>query len=58
MPFPVFYLSLLLPDFAENHRSRVVALAACITVAATPFLPSGIPIVLAATAALIGVRRP
>jgi len=55
--FPVFYLSLLLPDLAENHRSWVVAgLAAGITIATTPVLPAGVPIVLAAAAALIGAR--
>lgn len=57
--FPVFYLSLLLPDLAGNRRSWfVAALAAGITIATTPVLPAGIPIVLASAAALIGVRRP
>jgi hypothetical protein len=56
--FPVFYLSMLLPELAGNRRAWVVAaLAAAITIATTPVLPAGVPIVLAAAAALIGALR-
>ena len=84
--FPVFYLSLLLPElFPErlkpggrrtlpqsNHASSgfsrdasrnlrpimVAALAAAITLAVTPVAPAGVPVLLAAAAALIGLRPP
>jgi hypothetical protein len=84
--FPVFYLSLLLPDLfpehiqAGRHRARrqgdwanrgrgpassrnlrpiiVAVLAAGITLALTPVAPPGVPVLVAATAALIGLRPP
>jgi predicted branched-subunit amino acid permease len=82
--FPVFYLSLLLPDLFPEHfqpgdrpaprqvdrassgrgpassrdfRPIIVAvLAAAITLALTPFTPPGVPVLVAAAAALIGLR--
>jgi branched chain amino acid efflux pump len=82
--FPVFYLSLLLPDlFPERfqgggrqtrrrthglsgHGSRrqnlrpiiVAVFAAAITLALTPVAPPGVPVLVAAAAALIGLRAP
>jgi len=83
--FPVFYLSLLLPDlFPErfqggsrrarrrtggpsrhgsaappNLRPIIVAVcAAAITLALTPVAPPGVPVLVAAGAALIGLRAP
>ena len=83
--FPVFYLSLLLPElfpdrfqghgrrsgrasdrsgrhgFAAilSHRPIIVAvLGAAITLALTPIAPAGVPILVAASAALIGLRPP
>lgn len=83
--FPVFYLSLLLPDlFPErfqvgSHGSRreaesktgqgssapqnlrpiiVAILGAAITLALTPIAPPGVPVLVAAAAALIGLRAP
>jgi predicted branched-subunit amino acid permease len=83
--FPVFYLSLLLPDlFPErfqggSHRARrgvhgpsrhgsaapqnlrpiiVAVCAAAITLALTPVAPPGVPVLVAAGAALIGLRAP
>lgn len=84
--FPVFYLSLLLPelfperlkrggrrttpqsDHASSGFSRgasrnlrpiiVAALAAAITLALTPVAPAGVPVLVAAAAALIGLRPP
>jgi AzlC protein len=82
--FPVFYLSLLLPDLFPEHlqaggrrgrrqadRARsgrgprpprnvqpiiVAVLAAAITLALTPVAPPGVPVLVAAAAALIGIR--
>ena len=58
--FPIFYLSLLLPAIRDrqSQRQRTVAvLAAVITLALTPLAPVGVPVLLAATAALLGLRR-
>lgn len=58
--FPVFYLSLLIPEFARRAGRRpllAAALAAAITVALTPIAPPGVPILAASAAALIGLRR-
>jgi predicted branched-subunit amino acid permease len=81
--FPVFYLSLLLPDLfperfqggsrrarrgtdgargsaaPQNLRPTIVAVfAAAITLALTPVAPPGVPVLVAAAAALIGLRAP
>jgi predicted branched-subunit amino acid permease len=62
--FPVFYLSLLLPELFPEHALRnrrpiiVAVLAAMITLVLTPIAPSGVPVLVAAAAALIGLRRP
>jgi hypothetical protein len=72
--FPVFYLSLLLPDlFPEHFQSSsgldpaaprslrpiiVAVLAAAITLALTPIAPVGVPVLVAAGAALLGLRAP
>jgi predicted branched-subunit amino acid permease len=82
--FPVFYLSLLLPDLFPEHiqagRARrqgdranrgrghassrnlrpiiVAVLAAVITLVLTPIAPPGVPVLVAAAAALIGIRPP
>jgi branched chain amino acid efflux pump len=67
--FPVFYLSLLLPElFPEraqrrerprNFRPIIVAiLAGAITLVLTPIAPPGVPVLAAAAAALIGLRAP
>jgi predicted branched-subunit amino acid permease len=84
--FPVFYLSLLLPELfperiqgverrpprqadrvkssrgrwaSRNRRPITVAvLAAVIALVLTPIAPAGVPVLVAATAALIGLRAP
>jgi predicted branched-subunit amino acid permease len=83
--FPVFYLSLLLPDLFPEHvqagvrRARrqadrassrgpassrdlrpiiAAVLAAAITLVLTPIAPPGVPVLVAAAAALIGLRTP
>lgn len=70
--FPVFYLSLLLPELraprggkvdptASSGRRRTLAVAgvaAVVTLALTPVVPAGIPVLAAAAVALVGLRRP
>lgn len=55
---PAVFLALLWPRLREGAAERLVALVgAGIAVAATPFLPPGVPILLAAAAALAGMAR-
>jgi branched chain amino acid efflux pump len=56
--FPAFYLSLLLPDLRADPRARLVAgVAAGIALALTPLTPPGVALLVAAAAALIGLKR-
>jgi predicted branched-subunit amino acid permease len=56
--FPAFFLGLLLPEARASRLATTVALTgAAIALALTPFLPAGLPILLAASAALLGLRR-
>jgi predicted branched-subunit amino acid permease len=55
---PAVFLALLWPRLREGATERRVALgAAALAVAATPLLPPGVPVMLAAVAALAGVVR-
>jgi predicted branched-subunit amino acid permease len=57
--FPVFYLSLLLPELRGASRAVLTAvISAAITVALTPIAPHGVPVLAASAAALIGLLRP
>lgn len=48
------FLALIFPRLREGRRERTVAvLAAAIALAAVPFLPAGVPVLLAAAAAVI-----
>jgi predicted branched-subunit amino acid permease len=50
---PAAFLALIWPQLRAGRAERAVALlAAAIALAATPFLPPGVPVILAATAAL------
>jgi 4-azaleucine resistance transporter AzlC len=55
--FPTFFLGILIAELREP-RSRFVALCgAAIALALVPFTPAGVPILAAAVAALLGLRR-
>ena len=55
--FPTFFLGLVLAEM-RDRRSRVVAfVGAAIALALVPFTPPGVPVLAAATAALLGVPR-
>jgi predicted branched-subunit amino acid permease len=55
--FPAFFLALLLQEATSSRAGRITAITgAAIALALTPVLPPGLPILLAATAALIGAR--
>ena len=55
--FPTFFLGILIAELRQP-RSRVVALCgAAIALALVPITPPGVPILAAAVAALLGLRR-
>jgi predicted branched-subunit amino acid permease len=55
--FPAFFLGLLWHEAESSPVARVTALVgAAIAFALTPFLPAGLPILLASAAALVGAR--
>ncbi len=55
---PAAFLALLWPRLAAGGAERRIAvLAAAIAIGTTPFLPPGVPVMLAALAALAGVVR-
>ncbi|PSK91822.1 putative branched-subunit amino acid permease [Murinocardiopsis flavida] len=56
---PAIFLALLWPRLKEGRSTLAVALlGAAIALGLTPLLPPGVPVMLAAVAALIGVTRP
>jgi 4-azaleucine resistance transporter AzlC len=55
--FAVLFLALAVPYVRERRALQAAALAAAITLALTPFAPAGVPLVAAALACLIGLRR-
>ncbi|MEU7939576.1 AzlC family ABC transporter permease [Microbispora bryophytorum] len=61
--FPAVLLALVLPSLAErNVRTaalrRACASGAAVAVAATPFLPAGLPVLLALTGLVLAMRAP
>jgi 4-azaleucine resistance transporter AzlC len=55
--FPTFFLGILIAEL-RSPRSRVVALCGVVVaLALVPFTPPGVPILAAAVAALLGLRR-
>jgi 4-azaleucine resistance transporter AzlC len=55
--FPTFFLGILIAEL-RTRRSRTVALTgAAVALTLVPFTPPGIPILAAAVAALLGLRR-
>ena len=55
--FPAFYLALLVREAGGRRAYEVMALAATITIALTAFAPAGVPVIVASSAALLGLRR-
>lgn len=55
--FPAFFLALLWAELDRPRALQVVVLAGTITLALTPVLPAGLPVLCASSAALIGLRR-
>jgi predicted branched-subunit amino acid permease len=55
--FPALFLALLVPQIRDRLTRQVAVLGAAIALALTPFTPPGVPIVAAAAACLLGLRR-
>lgn len=55
--FAALFLALATPYLRERRALQAAALAAAITLVLTPITPAGVPIVAAATACLLGLRR-
>lgn len=55
--FPAVLLALVLPSLADRNVRRAALLGALVAVAATPFLPAGLPVLLALVG-LVLARRP
>jgi predicted branched-subunit amino acid permease len=55
--FPAFYLALLLREASGRRAYEAMALAAVITIGLTTFAPPGVPVILASSAALLGLRQ-
>jgi predicted branched-subunit amino acid permease len=55
--FPALFLALLWPQLSSRRAVAAALLGAGIAVALVPFAPAGVPIIAAATAALVGWRR-
>ena len=53
--FPAFFLALLVAELDRPHVIPVVVLAGAIALVFTPILPAGLPVLLASTAALLGL---
>lgn len=55
--FPTFFLALLLAELRDPKARGVALTGGAIAVALVPFTPIGVPVLVASTAALIGLRR-
>jgi predicted branched-subunit amino acid permease len=55
--FAALFLALAFPYLRNRRGLQAAALAAVITLALTPFVPAGVPIVAASAACLLGLRR-
>lgn len=54
--FPMFFVALLMPELASRSRATVAVVAGVVTIALVPVAPIGVPVVVAAGAALLGLR--
>jgi 4-azaleucine resistance transporter AzlC len=54
--FPALFLALLVPQLDGRRAVTAALLGAAIAVALVPFTPAGVPIIAAASAALIGLQ--
>ena len=55
--FPAVILALIVPDLRDRMTLRAALAGAAIALIATPFLPAGLPVLLALAAVLLLVRQ-
>ena len=55
--FPALFLALLVPQLRGRRTIQAAILGAAIALALTPIVPTGVPIIAAAAACLLGVRK-
>lgn len=55
--FPAVILALIVPDLRDRMTRRAAVAGAAVALAATPFLPAGLPVLLALAAVLLLVRQ-
>lgn len=55
--FPALFLALLWPQLHQRRAATAAALGAGIALVTLPIAPPGLPIIAAAAACLLGVRR-
>ena len=55
--FAALFLAMAVPYLRERRARQAAALAAVITLALTPFAPTGVPLIAASAACLLGLRR-
>jgi 4-azaleucine resistance transporter AzlC len=55
--YPTFFLALLIGELRDRRSRSVALVGAVIALALVPFTPPGVPILAAATASLLGLRR-
>ena len=55
--FPAFFVGLLAAELSRPHAVEAVLIGGAIALALNPLLPPGLPVLLASSAALIGLRR-
>ena len=56
--FPAFFLSLLMGELRDGRKARVALGGAVLALVLVPVSPPGVPVLVAAAAALVGLRRP
>jgi predicted branched-subunit amino acid permease len=55
--FPAFFLGLLAAELRRPHAIPAVLIGGAIALGLTPLLPPGLPVLLASSGALVGLRR-
>jgi 4-azaleucine resistance transporter AzlC len=55
--YPAFFVAILIPELHDRDRVGVALAGAAIALALVSFTPAGVPILVASTAALWGLRR-
>lgn len=56
--FPAFFLAVLVSELHDRRRVGVALAGAALALLLVPVAPPGLPVLLAATTALVGLRRP